>query len=97
MDHIISQGFTRTVDGAAARNRYRWKKEDVTYSPPGWDAVIRDIPLYAVSKLLGHTNAKHTGRYSQPNTSDLRKSQRRARVAGVWVQKTCNSLHEDST
>ncbi len=43
-------------------------------------AVNRDVPLYSVSKFLGHSNMKQTERYSHLNTSGLRKVQRQATV-----------------
>jgi len=46
-------------------------------------AVNRDVPLYSVSKFLGHSNMKQTERYSHLNTSGLRKVQRQARIRSV--------------
>ncbi len=46
-------------------------------------AINRDVPLFAVSKFLGHSNSKMTERYSHLNTSGLRKVQRLATVTRI--------------
>ncbi|MGO9612608.1 MAG: tyrosine-type recombinase/integrase [Dissulfurispiraceae bacterium] len=51
-------------------------------------AVNRDVPLYSVSKFLGHSNMKQTERYSHLNTSGLRKVQRQATVTTLKKSKS---------
>jgi integrase len=54
-------------------------------------AVNRDVPLYTVSKLLGHSNMKQTERYSHLNTSGLRRAQRQATVRTIDSAKCLQS------
>ncbi len=46
-------------------------------------AINRDVPLFAVSKFLGHSNLKMTERYSHLNTSGFRKVQSLATVTRI--------------
>jgi len=51
-------------------------------------AVNRDVPLYTVSGLLGHSNMKQTEKYSHLNVNSLRKAQRQAKVIPHKTVKT---------
>jgi len=50
-------------------------------------AVNRDVPLYSVSKFLGHSTTKQTERYSHLNTSGLMKVQRQATVISAVTHR----------